>query len=355
MRVAVTIEQAWHRVPGGTAWSVLELFGPSGATASTSSGSPPGTASPPPEPWRPVRSATCPCPAPALYEAWHAAAARVERATGPVDVVHATARRLRGPGPRGSSRSTTSPSCTTPATTPREPLRVHRGLAAGPPRGGLGPVPVRGHPRECVEAGFDDGGCGCPRGPPTRTAVRPGRVAPCASAMPSTAPTSCSPARSNPARTCLGWSRRSAASTAPTPSSSSSGPTAGTGAAAGRPPPRVPAARRCRRAARRRGRRRLPQPARGVRAPGAGGHGRRGPPVVTSAGTVHRGGRRRGRAARRPDRRRRHRRGHRPVLGDPELAARLGAAAGPGPPSSRGRAPPTGHRRRVPRGRDGCG
>ena len=25
MRVAVTMEQCWHRVPGGTAWSILEL------------------------------------------------------------------------------------------------------------------------------------------------------------------------------------------------------------------------------------------------------------------------------------------------------------------------------------------
>ena len=96
LRVAVTVEQSWHAVPGGTAWSVLELLRALrerddldliGVSARHSS--------PPPEPWTvPIEVAALPLPRLALYETWHAPASRfpkVERATGPIDVVHATA------------------------------------------------------------------------------------------------------------------------------------------------------------------------------------------------------------------------------------------------------------------------
>jgi glycosyltransferase involved in cell wall biosynthesis len=93
MRVAFTLEQCWHRVPGGTAVAALEL-------ARELQGRPHvdlvGVAAahrrPPPEPWRPpVPTRSLPLPQVALYEAWHLLRRpRVERATGQVDVIHAT-------------------------------------------------------------------------------------------------------------------------------------------------------------------------------------------------------------------------------------------------------------------------
>ncbi len=92
-RVAVTLEQCWHRVPGGTAVAALEsvaallahrdldLVGVSARHRAD-----------PPDPWRPpipVRS--LPLPRAAMYEAWHRLRRPVvERVTGEVDVVHAT-------------------------------------------------------------------------------------------------------------------------------------------------------------------------------------------------------------------------------------------------------------------------
>jgi glycosyltransferase involved in cell wall biosynthesis len=93
VRIAVTLEQCWHRVPGGTASSALaavralqardglELIGVSARHRRL-----------PPEPWTPpipVRS--LPLSRLALYESWHRLRRpAVERATGPVDVVYVT-------------------------------------------------------------------------------------------------------------------------------------------------------------------------------------------------------------------------------------------------------------------------
>jgi glycosyltransferase involved in cell wall biosynthesis len=93
-RVAVTVEQCWHRVPGGTATSTLGLLR---ALAARDDVDLVGVAArhdaPPPEPFvPPVQVRHLPLPRLALYEAWHALRwPRVERATGPVDVVHGTA------------------------------------------------------------------------------------------------------------------------------------------------------------------------------------------------------------------------------------------------------------------------
>jgi glycosyltransferase involved in cell wall biosynthesis len=93
LRVAMTIEQCWHSVPGGTAVAALELGRKLLGSADVDLV---GVAAlhrgPPPPPWRPafpVRS--LPLPRLALYEAWHLfRRPRVEHATGPVDVIHAT-------------------------------------------------------------------------------------------------------------------------------------------------------------------------------------------------------------------------------------------------------------------------
>jgi len=92
--VAVTLEQCWHRVPGGTAVATLEQVA---ALADRDDVEIVGVSArhgqPPPEPFRPsVPVQALPLPRPALYEAWHRLRRpRVELATGPVDVVHATA------------------------------------------------------------------------------------------------------------------------------------------------------------------------------------------------------------------------------------------------------------------------
>jgi glycosyltransferase involved in cell wall biosynthesis len=92
--VAVTLEQCWHRVPGGVARAALgsiralqrlhpelDLIGVSARHRAM-----------PPAPWIPtVPVRPLPLPRLALYEAWHRRRQPpVEAATGPVDVVHAT-------------------------------------------------------------------------------------------------------------------------------------------------------------------------------------------------------------------------------------------------------------------------
>lgn len=93
-RVAVTVEQCWHRVPGGTATSILGTLTALGRRGGLELvGVAARHPEPPPAPFRPsVPVAHLSLPRLALYEAWHAVGwPAVERATGPVDVVHATA------------------------------------------------------------------------------------------------------------------------------------------------------------------------------------------------------------------------------------------------------------------------
>lgn len=91
MRVAVTVEQSWHVVPGGIATSTVELLR---ALTERSDLDLVGVSArhrePPPEAFRPpVPVRQLPLPRRVLYEAWqwlrHPV---VERATGAVDVVH---------------------------------------------------------------------------------------------------------------------------------------------------------------------------------------------------------------------------------------------------------------------------
>lgn len=93
-RVAVTLEQCWHRVPGGTAVATLEQVR---AVAERCDVDLVGVSArhrrPAPEPFRPpIEVAALPLPRRALYEAWHRLGRPpVELATGPVEVIHATA------------------------------------------------------------------------------------------------------------------------------------------------------------------------------------------------------------------------------------------------------------------------
>jgi glycosyltransferase involved in cell wall biosynthesis len=93
VRVAVVVEQCWHRVPGGTAGAVVDQVA---AVAATGRVDQVGVAArhsrPPDDPWRPgIPVSHLPLPRAVLYPAWHHwRRPSVERATGPVDVIHAT-------------------------------------------------------------------------------------------------------------------------------------------------------------------------------------------------------------------------------------------------------------------------
>ena len=93
MRVAYTLEQCWHRVPGGTGVAAMRvaeamvandevtLIGVDGRHAHV-----------PDDPWSPaVPIAHLPVGGPVLYDLWlRANWPKVERAAGPIDVAHAT-------------------------------------------------------------------------------------------------------------------------------------------------------------------------------------------------------------------------------------------------------------------------
>ena len=93
LRVAVTLEQCWHEVPGGTATSALETVR---ALQRRGDVDVLGVAARhdamPPAPFTPsVTMHLLPLPRVALYESWHALRwPPVQRTTGPVDVIHAT-------------------------------------------------------------------------------------------------------------------------------------------------------------------------------------------------------------------------------------------------------------------------
>jgi glycosyltransferase involved in cell wall biosynthesis len=94
MRVAVTLEQCWHQVPGGTARAALDTVGAVAAHGGVEQvGVSAWHRAAAPEAWRPsIPMRSLPLPRVLLYEAWQRLRRpAVERATGPVDVVHATA------------------------------------------------------------------------------------------------------------------------------------------------------------------------------------------------------------------------------------------------------------------------
>src|SRR5262245_43722108 len=94
-RVAVTVEQCWHEVPRGTAAAAItsiEALQRYGGPELELVGVAARHRTPPPEPWVPPLAVHhLPLPRLALYETWHRLRApKVERATGPVDLIHVT-------------------------------------------------------------------------------------------------------------------------------------------------------------------------------------------------------------------------------------------------------------------------
>jgi glycosyltransferase involved in cell wall biosynthesis len=93
VRVAVTVEQCWHRVPGGTARATLDTITAVAAHGGVEQiGVSAWHRHPAPDAWRPsIPVRALPLPRLALYDAWQRLRHPVaERATGPVDLVHAT-------------------------------------------------------------------------------------------------------------------------------------------------------------------------------------------------------------------------------------------------------------------------
>ena len=164
MRVAVTLEQCWHEVPGGTATSVLGLVG---ALRQRTGLDLVGVAArhgrPPAAPFRPgVPVRHLPLPRLALYELWHAPGPwrwpPVQRATGPVDVVHGTAVAVP-PSERAPLVMTIHDLAflAEPEAFTRHGLRFfRRGTSLARRHARLIVVPSEATAAECRAAGFDD-------------------------------------------------------------------------------------------------------------------------------------------------------------------------------------------------------
>jgi glycosyltransferase involved in cell wall biosynthesis len=163
VRVALTVEQCWHEVPGGTATSILGLARALRAVpdldlvgVAARHGEPPAAPFVPPIPVRHL-----PLPRLALYEAWHGPGRLrwppVERATGPVDVVHATAVAIP-PSPRAPLVVTIHDLAflAEPSAFTRHGLRFfRRGTALARRHAALVLVPSEATADECRSAGFD--------------------------------------------------------------------------------------------------------------------------------------------------------------------------------------------------------
>lgn len=93
MRVAVTLEQCWHRVPGGTARAAIDQVVALAATDEVDLiGVSARHKEPPAPPWAPpIPVEQLRLPRLVMYEGWHHLGwPHVEDATGPVDLIHAT-------------------------------------------------------------------------------------------------------------------------------------------------------------------------------------------------------------------------------------------------------------------------
>src|SRR5918992_1835719 len=92
LRVALTLEQCWHRVPGGTAVAALGMARALKARADVEPVGVTALHRTTPARWAPpIEVHALPLPRLALYEAWHRLRRpAVQVATGTVDVVHAT-------------------------------------------------------------------------------------------------------------------------------------------------------------------------------------------------------------------------------------------------------------------------
>ncbi|MGH8889989.1 MAG: glycosyltransferase family 4 protein [Acidothermaceae bacterium] len=158
LRVAITLEQCWHEVPGGTASSALETVR---ALKRLRDVEMLGVAARhdtlPPAPWTPpVIMHQLPLPRMALYESWnYLRQPKVQRATGPVDVIHATTMAIP---PKSAPLVVTVHDLAflqEPAHFTRNGVRFfNRGLKLAQRNADLVLVPSQATFAECVDAGF---------------------------------------------------------------------------------------------------------------------------------------------------------------------------------------------------------
>jgi len=159
-RVAYTIEQCWHRVPGGTAVAAIETARAIGAQKAADLI---GVAAwhrrdPPPPFVPPIPVKQIPLPRIVLYEAWHRLRLPpVGIATGRVDVIHATT--IAVP-PRSAPLVVTIHDLLfldQPENFTKRGLRFfHAGLQRAREDADLVLCPSRATLEGCAEAGFDD-------------------------------------------------------------------------------------------------------------------------------------------------------------------------------------------------------
>ena len=160
LRVAMTLEQCWHRVPGGTAVATLELAraltrldGLDLVGVAARHGREPEPA------WRPpVEVMQLPLFRLALYESWHRLRRpAVQRATGALDLIHATAMPVP---PRSAPLVLTMHDLAflrEPAHfTRRGNSFFRRGLELALRDADLVLCPSRATMEDCVESGFDE-------------------------------------------------------------------------------------------------------------------------------------------------------------------------------------------------------
>jgi glycosyltransferase involved in cell wall biosynthesis len=158
-RIAFTLEQCWHRVPGGTAVAAIEL---ARALIDHKRVELIGVAArhrrPAPAPFAPpIPVRHLPLPRIALYESWsRLRAPRVERATGPIDLVHATSIAIP---PKSAPLVVTMHDLAflhEPAHFTRRGLMFfRRGLALAKTEADLLLCVSHATRRDCINAGFD--------------------------------------------------------------------------------------------------------------------------------------------------------------------------------------------------------
>lgn len=171
-RVAVTLTQLSHRVPGGTATSVLRMVAalgerggvvPVGVLARGDLRRPASMLHPGHQggPWpAPSDSVTMPLPLPVLYDVWRRTGRpHVERATGPVDLVHVTVPVRVGVGttPVVATVHDLFPLTRPHESSPRGRRLMSTGLEWIRRTAAAVMVPSRAVSEACVAHGFDPG------------------------------------------------------------------------------------------------------------------------------------------------------------------------------------------------------
>ena len=185
IRVAVGVTQCWHRVPGGTATSIVDLIGALGARPDdvdvVAVG--PRSSTPPSPDLGAATIRRLPLPLPLLYDAWTALRRpTLTSAAGAVDLVHVT---VPITPPRDRVPLVATVHDVLPLSHPewftgRGARLMRRGLRAIAERADVVVVPSRATERDCISHGFDASrmrvvpwGSAPPLPPPGGGATRP--------------------------------------------------------------------------------------------------------------------------------------------------------------------------------------